>query len=108
MKFVEAIVGMIRSYTFVFSPEPEGGYTVTCPALPGLATYGDTLQEARDMARDAMEGLIEAMIEKGATIPESDAPEALSRFHELASTLQEEDEPEPVFEQLTAKIGETV
>ena len=36
MKFVEAISGMIRSYTFVFSPEPEGGYTVTCPALPGL------------------------------------------------------------------------
>ena len=79
MKFVEAIAGMIRSYTFVFAPEPEGGYTVTCPALSGLVTYGETLPQARDMARDAMEGLIEAMIEQGETIPESDAPSALSR-----------------------------
>ncbi len=65
---------MIRTYTFVFNPEPEGGYTVTCPALPGLVTYGETLQEARDMARDAMDGLIEAMREKSEQIPESDAP----------------------------------
>jgi antitoxin HicB len=48
---------MVRTYTFVFNPEPEGGYTVTCPALPGLVTYGETLDEARAMARDAMEGL---------------------------------------------------
>ena len=46
---------MTRTYTFVFNPEPEGGYTVTCPALPGLVTYGETMEEARVMARDAME-----------------------------------------------------
>jgi antitoxin HicB len=57
---------MTRAYTFVFTPEPEGGFTVTCPALPGLVTYGQTLQEARQMAQDAMEGLIEVMLEKGA------------------------------------------
>lgn len=62
---------MARTYTFVFNPEPEGGYTVTCPALPGLVTYGQTLDEARHMARDAMEGLIEVMIEQGDAIPES-------------------------------------
>ena len=64
---------MARTYTFVFNPEPEGGYTVTCPALPGLVTYGETLEVARQMARDAMEGLIEVMLEKGEAIPESDA-----------------------------------
>jgi predicted RNase H-like HicB family nuclease len=68
---------MARTYTFVFNPEPEGGYTVTCPALPGLVTHGQTIEEARAMARDAMEGLIEVMREKGETIPESDAPEAV-------------------------------
>jgi hypothetical protein len=31
---------MIRTYTFVFDPEPEGGSTVTCPPLLGLVTYG--------------------------------------------------------------------
>ena len=62
MKIVEAVTGMTRTYTFVFQPEPEGGYTVTCPALPGLVTYGETLDEARVMARDVMEGLIEIML----------------------------------------------
>jgi predicted RNase H-like HicB family nuclease len=36
------------------------------------------------MALDAMEGLIEVMIEKGEAIPESDTPEAVSRFYHLA------------------------
>jgi antitoxin HicB len=71
---------MTKTYAFVFAPEPEGGYTVTCPALPGLVTYGETLDEARMMARDAMEGLIEVMVERGAAIPESDAQEAVSHF----------------------------
>jgi antitoxin HicB len=99
---------MKRAYTFVFTPEPEGGSTVTCPALPGLVTYGQTLQEARDMAQDAMEGLIEVMLEKGTAIPESDAPEAIPRFNQLAHTLQAEGEPESIFEQLSTKIGENV
>ena len=67
---------MNRTYIFAFDPEPEGGYTVTCPALPGLVTYGETLQEAREMARDAMEGLIEVMLEQGESIPESDIPDS--------------------------------
>jgi len=65
---------MTRTYTFVFDPESEGGFTVTCPALPGLVTYGETLDEARAMAQDAMDGLIEVMLEGGETVPESDPP----------------------------------
>jgi antitoxin HicB len=67
---------MTRTYTFIFDPEPEGGFTVTCPALPGLVTYGETIEQARAMAQDAMDGLIEVMLECGGTVPESDAPEA--------------------------------
>ena len=99
---------MPRTYTFVFNPEPEGGYTVTCPALPGLVTYGDTLAQAREMALDAMQGLIEVMIENGESIPESDALETLPRFNRLAHTLKEEGASEPIFEQLSARIGEKV
>jgi predicted RNase H-like HicB family nuclease len=62
---------MTRTHTFVFNPEPEGGHTVTCPALPGLVTYGKTIDEARAMARDAMEGLIEIMREKARRRPTS-------------------------------------
>jgi antitoxin HicB len=99
---------MTRAYTFVFAPEPEGGFTVTCPALPGLVTYGETLQKAREMAQDAMDGLIEVMLEKGEAKPESDAPEAIPRFNHLAHTLRDEGEPEPIFEQLSTKLGENV
>jgi antitoxin HicB len=99
---------MTRTYTFVFNPEPEGGYTVTCPALPGLVTYGETLEEARQMARDAMEGLIEVMLEHGEPIPEGETPAILRRFNRLAHTLQDEGAIEPIFEQLSAAVGETV
>jgi predicted RNase H-like HicB family nuclease len=48
-------------YTVLFEPAEEGGYTVTCPALPGLVTEADTLEEARAMAIDAIRGYIESL-----------------------------------------------
>jgi antitoxin HicB len=51
---LEAMTETIRTYTLVFDPDPQGGYVVTCPALPGLVTHGNTFDEAREMARDAM------------------------------------------------------
>jgi len=50
-----------RRYTVLFEPAEEGGYVVTCPALPGLVTEGDTLEEARKMARDAIRGYLESL-----------------------------------------------
>jgi predicted RNase H-like HicB family nuclease len=51
-------------------------------------TYGESLDEARAMARAAMEGLIEVMLEVRETMPESDAPEAVPRFNRLVDTLR--------------------
>ena len=45
---------------------------ITCPSLPGLATYGETLEEARAMAADAIEGYLECLEEDGLPLPESD------------------------------------
>lgn len=44
----------------VFDPQPEGGYTVTCPILPELITEGDTIAEALVNVRDALAAIIEA------------------------------------------------
>ena len=44
------------SFTMLFEPAEEGGYVVTCPAVPGLVTEGDTMEEAREMAEDALRG----------------------------------------------------
>ena len=59
-----------HSFTLLFEPAEEGGYVVTCPALPGLVTEGDTLAEARSMAKDAIEGYIESLQKDGQPIPE--------------------------------------
>ena len=56
-------------YTVLFEPAAEGGYVVTCPALPGLVTEGDTLEEARAMAKDAIEGYLESLRKDGRPIP---------------------------------------
>ena len=97
---------MTRTYIFAFDPEPEGGYTVTCPALPGLVTYGETLEEARAMALDAAQGLIQAMQDHGEVIPESDMANATERFDRLAHTLRADKAAEPVFERLATGVAE--
>ena len=56
-------------YTVLFEPAEEGGYVVTCPALPGLVTEGDTLEEAREMAEDAIRGYLESLSKDGKPLP---------------------------------------
>ncbi|MBZ5514450.1 MAG: type II toxin-antitoxin system HicB family antitoxin [Acidobacteriia bacterium] len=43
------------SYQINLVPEPEGGYTVLVPALPGCVSYGATVEEATAHARAAIE-----------------------------------------------------
>jgi len=52
-------------YTVLFEPAEEGGYIVTCPALPGLITEGDTLAEARIMAADAIRTYLDSLRKDG-------------------------------------------
>ena len=56
-------------YTVLFEPAEEGGYVVTCPALPGLVTEGDTLEEAREMVKDAIRGYLESLAIDGQPAP---------------------------------------
>jgi predicted RNase H-like HicB family nuclease len=58
------------SFTVIITPNDPDGYLVTCPALPGLVTEGDTLDEAREMAADAIGCYLESLIEDGLPIPE--------------------------------------
>ena len=56
-------------YTAVFEPAYEGGFIVTVPALAGLVTEGDTLEEARATIKDAMRALLESLVKHGEEIP---------------------------------------
>jgi antitoxin HicB len=48
-------------YNIILRPEPEGGFTVMVPALPGCITYGKNLLEAKNMARDAIQAYISSL-----------------------------------------------
>ena len=73
MKRKESIKTPNAQYLCTFRPEPEGGYTVRCPAFPELITNGRTLAEARAMAREALELCLEVYRDEGRTIPPSDS-----------------------------------
>lgn len=49
------------SYSAVFEPAEEGGYTVSIPALPGCISEGDTFEEAKKNIEEAAELYIEVM-----------------------------------------------
>lgn len=59
----------MQTYRIILNPEPEGGYTVIVPSLPGCVTYGESVEHALDMAKEAIEGYITVMKEQGKEIP---------------------------------------
>ena len=61
-------------YTAIFELAEEGGYIVTFPAIPGLATQGETLTEARAMASDCLRAYLESLQKDGEPLP-YEAPE---------------------------------
>ena len=58
-----------HTYKLLLHKEPEGQYTVTVPALVGCITYGDDIDHAISMAREAIELYIEDLQERGEEIP---------------------------------------
>ena len=59
-----------RNYRILLTREPEGGFTVNVPSLPGCITYGETMEEAVDMAKEAIELYLESLVAHGEEIPD--------------------------------------
>jgi predicted RNase H-like HicB family nuclease len=57
-------------YIVIYERLLEGGYQVIVPALPGIVTYGRTLEEAHEMAEDAIRCHLRALLKDGEDIPE--------------------------------------
>ena len=60
---------MLRRLPLVFTPQPDGGFTVTSPVLPELITEGDSVEEAYANVRDALAAVIELYEEQGRPLP---------------------------------------
>lgn len=61
------------NFTLIFKPEPEGGFTVVVPSLPGCVTYGKTLEKAKEMALDAISGYLESLKKHNEPLPSDKA-----------------------------------
>ena len=57
------------TYRILLTKEPEGGYTVNVPMLPGCVTFGDTIEQAKIMAKEAIELYIESLKAHNEEIP---------------------------------------
>lgn len=61
----------ILQYTVLFTPDEEsGGFSVEVPALPGCHTQGETLEEAKKNAQEAIELTLETLAERKLPFPE--------------------------------------
>ncbi len=65
----EAVTENIYRLPLVLEPQPEGGWTITCPILRGLITEADTIDEIVPNVTDALECLIEGYEELGQPLP---------------------------------------
>jgi antitoxin HicB len=80
------------TFTAVFEPAEEGGYVVTYPAIPNLATQGETLDEARAMAEDCLRCYVEGLAADGRPLLAGEPPPAPPGVMSLEQLLAELDE----------------
>ena len=58
-----------HGYRVIYEPLAEGGFQVIVPALPGVITYGRTIEEAREMAQDAISCHLKGLLKDNEEIP---------------------------------------
>lgn len=66
------------TYTVELKPQKEGGYTITVPVLPGCISEGDTMEEALENIKDAVEGYLEVLVKHQRKVPLE-----FSEFHQV-------------------------
>ncbi|MGO8738651.1 type II toxin-antitoxin system HicB family antitoxin [Rhodoblastus sp.] len=67
----------MRQYIALIHKDADSNFGVSFPDLPGCVTAGATLDEARDMAAEALALHLEGMAEDGSAIPEPSSLETI-------------------------------
>ena len=52
---------MLMDFKVILQQEEYGGYIVSCPALPGCHSQGDSLDEALENIKEAIVGCLESL-----------------------------------------------
>lgn len=67
----------MRQYIALIHKEADSDYGVSFPDLPGVISAGSTLDEARDMATEALALHLEGLAEDGEAVPEPSSLEEI-------------------------------
>ena len=78
---------MERTYIGLVHKEPGSDYGVSFPDLPGCITAGSTLEEAREMAAEALALHLDGLEEDGAAILPPSSPNAIIAHPDAADAL---------------------
>lgn len=60
----------MSTYKIHLHKEPDGGYTAIVPTLPGCVGYGENIDEAISMVKEAIELYIEELKDRNEPIPD--------------------------------------
>ena len=71
-------------YTVMFESVEEGGYEVIVPAIPTIVTYGRTIEEAKEMALDAIKCHLEGLAKDGEPFPQDIEAEPITEKLEVS------------------------
>lgn len=74
-------------YPATFTPEPEGGFTVTFRDIPEAITQGDTIDEARAMGADALLTAMDFYVEDRRPVPKPSKVQAGEELVELPASV---------------------
>ncbi|MBI4590079.1 MAG: type II toxin-antitoxin system HicB family antitoxin [Candidatus Rokubacteria bacterium] len=61
---------MASNYRVIMEQEPEGGYSVWVPALPGCLSQGETPEEALANIREAIQCYLQSCLKHGEPVPQ--------------------------------------
>ena len=70
-------------YVAIVHKDADSDYGVSFPDFPGCITAGRTLEEAKQMALEALTGHIQAMLDTGETVPDPSTRDRVMRDPEF-------------------------
>jgi predicted RNase H-like HicB family nuclease len=59
-----------KDYRVIIHPDEAGGYWTEVPSLPGCGSQGETLEEAIEMTKDAIEAFLASLKQHGESVPD--------------------------------------
>ena len=85
----------MANYIAVIHKDKNSEYGVSFPDFPGCVTAGETIDEAKDMAQEALELHVEGMVQDGESLPKPCSLEDAQESDAVAYFVVSVNDPKP-------------